>query len=150
MKLDDIDKEIIAVLSDDARISYADLGRRIGITRAKARERVIDLVKSGIIEKFTIFTNFKVFDGEISAFFNITVAPAEIENISKHLETLDVVTALYIMSNVSVLHLHAHFSTTDEMSIFAHEHLYSYKGIINVESGIILKRVKQVNGGVRV
>ncbi|MCV5264570.1 AsnC family transcriptional regulator, partial [Escherichia coli] len=40
MQLDEIDKNILANLQKDARLSYAELGRRVGLTTPAVIERV--------------------------------------------------------------------------------------------------------------
>jgi Lrp/AsnC family leucine-responsive transcriptional regulator len=47
--LDDIDRRIVAELQADARLSLADLGRRIGLSAPATGERVRRLEESGVI-----------------------------------------------------------------------------------------------------
>lgn len=49
-ELDDIDKAIIGELQRDGRISYADLGPRVGLSAAAARQRVQRLTESGTVQ----------------------------------------------------------------------------------------------------
>lgn len=52
--IDDIDRRIISQLSANARVSYADLGRRIGLSANAAAERVRRMHDEGIITRFSI------------------------------------------------------------------------------------------------
>lgn len=52
--LDDMDRFIIKTLIKDARVSYTDLSKMIGVSRPAAMERVQNMVKAGIIERFTV------------------------------------------------------------------------------------------------
>ncbi|HEX6278930.1 MAG TPA: Lrp/AsnC family transcriptional regulator [Pyrinomonadaceae bacterium] len=47
--LDDIDRNILKELQQDARTSYAELGRRVGLTTPAVIERVRKLEDAGII-----------------------------------------------------------------------------------------------------
>lgn len=47
--LDDIDRKILTELQTDARTSYAELGRRVGLTTPAVIERVRKLEDAGII-----------------------------------------------------------------------------------------------------
>lgn len=49
LMLDEIDKKILKELQEDARISYAELGRRVGLTTPAVIERVRKLEDAGII-----------------------------------------------------------------------------------------------------
>ncbi|WP_086826745.1 Lrp/AsnC family transcriptional regulator [Allokutzneria sp. NRRL B-24872] len=50
--LDAVDWRILAELQEDARVSYAELGRRVGLGATAATERVRRLVDSGVIKGF--------------------------------------------------------------------------------------------------
>ena len=53
MRLDPIDSTIIALLVDDARRSYADLGTQVGLTASAVKRRVDRLRAGGAIAGFT-------------------------------------------------------------------------------------------------
>lgn len=52
--LDIIDREIVRILRDDARISYQALGARVHLSPNAAADRVRRLVRRGVISRFTI------------------------------------------------------------------------------------------------
>lgn len=52
MLLDQTDKRIVAVLKQDARISFAALGREIGLSRTAVQDRVARLETRGIIRGY--------------------------------------------------------------------------------------------------
>ena len=52
--IDDIDLKLLELLIENSRISYAELARAVGLSRVGAKNRVNELKKKGIIEKFTI------------------------------------------------------------------------------------------------
>ena len=47
--IDEIDRKILTELQLDARVSYAELGRRVGLTTPAVIERVRKLEDSGVI-----------------------------------------------------------------------------------------------------
>src|SRR5215218_11260732 len=49
MTIDDIDRKVLKELQEDARISYAELGRRVGLTTPAVIERVRKLEDAGVI-----------------------------------------------------------------------------------------------------
>src|ERR1700728_3688315 len=51
-ELDRIDWKIIEELQEDARLSWAELGRRVGLTTPAVAERVHRLEKHGVIRGF--------------------------------------------------------------------------------------------------
>ena len=50
-------------LNDNARISFADLSRKLGINRQSARARILDMESAGIIEGYTVMINWDLIDG---------------------------------------------------------------------------------------
>lgn len=57
--MDEIDGKIISVLKENAKLTYNEIGKRIGLSEAAIRKRVKNLSSSGIIKKFTIEVNQK-------------------------------------------------------------------------------------------
>ncbi|WP_395292884.1 Lrp/AsnC family transcriptional regulator [Kitasatospora hibisci] len=51
--MDDLDREILGELRADARISYRDLGARVGLSANAAADRVRRLLRTGVIRGFT-------------------------------------------------------------------------------------------------
>ena len=52
--LDKIDREILAILRDDARIPYQALGQRVHLSANAAADRVRRLIRLGVIRRFTV------------------------------------------------------------------------------------------------
>lgn len=51
--MDPTDREILGLLQEDARISYRDLGGRVGLSANAAADRVRRLRRDGVIRGFT-------------------------------------------------------------------------------------------------
>jgi DNA-binding Lrp family transcriptional regulator len=54
VQLDPLDSEIIALLVEDARRSYAELGERVGLSASATKRRVDRLRAAGAITGFTV------------------------------------------------------------------------------------------------
>ena len=52
--LDQIDRDILDILRDDARIPYQALGERVHLSANAAADRVRRLVRTGVIRRFTV------------------------------------------------------------------------------------------------
>jgi DNA-binding Lrp family transcriptional regulator len=53
MTLDSIDEKLLALLQDDGRASYAELGAAVGLSAPAAKRRVDRLRATGVIRGFT-------------------------------------------------------------------------------------------------
>jgi Lrp/AsnC family transcriptional regulator, involved in the regulation of lysine biosynthesis len=55
--MDHIDEKVLSILRDDSRKSFVEIAKQVNLSEAAIRRRVSNLVKSGVISKFTIETN---------------------------------------------------------------------------------------------
>lgn len=147
--MDEIDKNILKILEEDGRMSYAELGRKLDLTRVSIRERIVKLQEKGVIEKFTVVINPEKIDKKLSAFFEIDVTPNHLDEVADKLAEEDRVHSLYLMTGSSTLHMHSLLKDHDELEEFLINKIYSQKGITRVKSNVILKRYKSREGGAR-
>ena len=54
IRVDKKDRQILQLLNENARISYRDMGKQLGINEDTIRYRVFKLIRKGIINRFTI------------------------------------------------------------------------------------------------
>lgn len=52
--LDDTGRNLLDALQQDSRLSYADLGRRVGLSPSATAERIRRLEEDGVIRGYTI------------------------------------------------------------------------------------------------
>jgi Lrp/AsnC family transcriptional regulator of lysine biosynthesis len=57
--LDELDSRIIELLRRDSRSSFVELGHSVGLSEGAVRNRVKNLMRQGIIKRFTIETQIK-------------------------------------------------------------------------------------------
>ncbi|MBD3206272.1 winged helix-turn-helix transcriptional regulator [Candidatus Bathyarchaeota archaeon] len=58
--VDEIDEMILKLLEKNARMTYVDIGKAIGLSEGAVRNRVQSLVEEGVIRRFTIEKNIQV------------------------------------------------------------------------------------------
>lgn len=59
MTLDDFDQKILKILSQNSRLSYAEIGRIISLSQSATKERVMNLVDHGIIRQFSVDIDYQ-------------------------------------------------------------------------------------------
>jgi Lrp/AsnC family transcriptional regulator, leucine-responsive regulatory protein len=74
MSLDEIDYEILAELQDNARIAFAELGRRVGLSTPAVIERVRRLEESEVILGYRAAIDPAKVGLPVRAFVKVTVA----------------------------------------------------------------------------
>lgn len=72
MQLDQVDLKIIQELERDARISWAELGRRVALTAPAVRERVKRIERAGIITGYGAWIDPATVGRPIGAYIRVT------------------------------------------------------------------------------
>ena len=72
-ELDAYDRKILALLQENARLGFSEIGRRIHLTSPAVAERVRRLEEAGVIECFTAKLNLRKLGYSFEAYINITV-----------------------------------------------------------------------------
>ena len=65
---DELDWQIIRLLQENSRLSYAQIGREIGLSPSAVAERVQRLEELGIIQQYTTLIDFKKVGYSLSAY----------------------------------------------------------------------------------
>lgn len=140
--LDHIDQQILSELSANGRLSHAELGRLLGLTRAAVRERVHNLVHNGVISNFTIVVNPMKAGKNISVYLNIFVDTGKLSKITTQLCAMDELTNLYQMSGKTHLHAHALFDSQEHLH-HCLTNINSMDGVLSVETELLIARYKE-------
>jgi len=143
------DTELLNLLIKDGRMSYADIARQLGVSRAHARTRVNALVEEGVIEQFTAVVNPEKLGKAISTFVDLRVAPAALQQVADELSACPEVVSLYIMSDLQSLHIHTLTDTYTSFDAFVRERIFNRPEILSVDCKSLMSRVKNRRGGAR-
>jgi len=146
MKVDEIDRKILALLTENGRISYADIGKELHLSRVAVRERVKYLEENGVIEKYSVVINSEAIGMNVSAFFEVDCEPAYLVSVAESLANNPSVASCYQMTGPSTLHMHVLVEDFTSLEKFINNELYAVEGISRVESQIMLRRFKSRTG----
>ena len=83
--MDDLDRELIALLRENARLPITSLSESLGVARATVRARIDKLVETGLIRGFTVALNDEVRGRSIRALTLIEVEGSLAEQVIKNL-----------------------------------------------------------------
>jgi len=79
--VDEIDKKILTELQLDARTSYAELGRRVGLTTPAVIERVRKLEDAGIVTGYRVEIDSAKIGLPITAFIRMSITGVDYSHI---------------------------------------------------------------------
>ena len=144
--LDELDQKIIQLLVKNARMSYSDIGEKIGISRVAVKARIQTLENKGIIEEYTTIIIPQKINGAVSCYFEIETKPDSFKEVTDILNKNNIVTQIYRVTGRDKLHVHAVASSNEEMERFLHDVIDTLPGVLSCSCNIILSRVKDIKG----
>lgn len=144
--LDELDQKIIQLLVKNARMSYSDIGEKIGISRVAVKARIQALENKGIIEEYTTIINPQKISGAVSCYFEIETKPDYFKEVTDILNKSSIVTQIYRVTGRDKLHVHAVASSNEEMEHFLHDAIDTLPGVLSCSCNTILSRVKDIKG----
>ncbi|MBU5593052.1 Lrp/AsnC family transcriptional regulator [Clostridium sp. MSJ-4] len=144
--LDEIDKAIIKLLTQNARMSYVDIGEAVGLSRVAVKSRISSLEEKGIIEEYTTIINPQKIGSAVSSYYEIEVEPVSFQKVVDILNANDTVTQIYHVSGKNKLHVHAISEDSEAMESFLKEVIHKLPGVLSLSCNIILSRIKDIKG----
>lgn len=158
--MEKLEKEIVALLTADSRITAKQIAAAMQITEEAAAKAVRALEESGVIVKYTAIVNADSVDEDfVEALIEVKVTPqrghgfdAIAEEISSHGE----VQSLYLMSGAYDLAVIVKSRSLRDISRFVSEKISTFESVISTATHFILKKYKvegavmrEVEGGKR-
>ena len=110
LRVDTIDHRIISCLMSNARSSYAEIGKEVGLSAPAVKRRVDKLLDTGVLRGFTAVVDPEALGWGTEAFVEVhcrgNVAPHDIQ---QRLEAMAEVRAAYTVSGAAdaIVHLRA-------------------------------------------
>ena len=86
--LDEYGRTLLEALQEDSRLSYADLGRRVGLSPSATAERMRRMEEDGIIRGYTIDIDREALGLPILAFIRLTCEGHRYPSFLKFIPTL--------------------------------------------------------------
>ncbi len=120
-ELDNIDKKIISILQENARMSLKEIAEKVFLSSPAVSARIDNLVDSGYISGFHAYVNPMKLGYHIKAFINLEVSPVDKKDFYPFIkECNNVVECNCVTGDYSML-LEVLFPTTDELDTFIGE-----------------------------
>ena len=105
--LDELDRKILDLLTQNARYTYSELGERLGLSRVAIKNRMDALEERGIIEGYTVIVNPQKLGSAVSCYYELEARPDALPEILRRLEACPTVTQIYRVTGECCLHIHA-------------------------------------------
>ncbi len=103
--VDDIDRQLLDILNDNSRLSFADLGRKINLSPSAVRERVQKLEEFEVIQKYSIQVDNKKLGNDLEAFILLKVFPGQLKHILKKINNFPEIKEAHRVTGSQNIHL---------------------------------------------
>lgn len=144
--LDEIDRKMLDLLTQNARYTYSELGERLGLSRVAIKNRMDALEQRGVIEGYTVIVNPQRLGSAVSCYYEIETRPGALPRVIAALQDCPSITQIYRVTGACRLHVHAVAASQEELETLTREVLDQLSGVERIESSVILSRVKDVKG----
>ena len=142
--LDAIDRQIVALLSEDGRISSAEMTRRIGhVSERAVRYRIERLVRAGVV-KVTAIVNPQAVGYRVTGDVIIEVAPGMLQAVAEQLCGLDNIS--YVAGSVGDGDLSAqvYARDTEDLLRFVDEVIGKVRGVSRTRTVVVPWKLKDI------
>jgi Lrp/AsnC family transcriptional regulator, leucine-responsive regulatory protein len=94
--VEEIDRQIVALLSRDGRMSFTDLGKQTGLSTSAVHQRVRRLEQRGVIRGYAAVVDPDALGLPLTAFVSVTpLDPAAEDDVPERLSVLDEIEACH-------------------------------------------------------
>ena len=144
--LDKLDQKILRLLVENARMSYSEIGERVGVSRVAVKARIQALEQRGVIEEYTTIINPQKINGAVSCYFELEFSPETFAQAASLLKENETVTQIYRVTGKNKLHVHAVAASSEEMERLIREVIDPLPGMTECSCNMILSRIKDIKG----
>ncbi|MEM0049449.1 MAG: Lrp/AsnC family transcriptional regulator [Candidatus Bathyarchaeia archaeon] len=143
-EIDDIDKEIIRMLQDDARISLRRIAEKLNVSETTIFIRIKKLLEKNIIKRFTAIVSPEALGKKITAFILINADPKKIQNVLNTLSKMDDVYEVYDVTGPYYAIVKVRTEDQNKLTKIIDE-IGLIDGVISTETALVLRSIKEEN-----
>jgi Lrp/AsnC family transcriptional regulator, leucine-responsive regulatory protein len=136
-KLDDLDRKLLGVLVEDATLSYAELGERVGLSAPAAHERVKRLRRSGVIRRTAALVDPVAVGKPLLAFVHVDTSGWRKTNALVSIESYPEVEEIHSVAGDTCMLLKVRTEGTSALEGLL-ARLYATPGVVATRSYVVL------------
>lgn len=142
-----MEKKIIELLCENARLSAAELAQRCGCSEAAVKKAIASLEKKGIIRGYTAILDDRALgETRVKALIEVRVTPKReggFDEVARRIAKYPEVTDVMLISGGFDLLLTVEGSSLAKVANFVSEKLATIDGVLSTSTGFILKKYKE-------
>jgi Lrp/AsnC family transcriptional regulator for asnA, asnC and gidA len=139
MNLDDIDKQILQILMQDANTSYVDIAKRIHVSPGTVHVRMKNLKRSGVIEGARLNVNYSLLGFKMCAFLGIYLERSSMyTEVLLKLQKIPAVVSVHYTTGPYTMFAQIICKDSEDLHRILHDQIQEIKGVQRTESFISL------------
>lgn len=145
IKIDEIDRMILMLLEDNAKLSNKEVADKVGLTVTPTYERIRRLERSGVIRGYRAVLNSKLMGKDLHVHCHITLKNHETDSIldfEEKIIQLDEVVGCFNIAGDYDYTLHVEVLDMDAYHEFIRRTLASIENIGNIRSAFVMNTMK--------
>ena len=141
IQLDDLDRQLIELLGQNARVSNRKIALDMGVTEGTIRGRIKRLQQDKMIA-FTAITSFDLADSSRMALIGVQADVEHVREVADRIASLSTVNGVLItMGRFNILVI-CIFATLDKLLAVSSDGILAMPGVHHVETSIAVKTLK--------
>jgi len=146
--IDDIDRKILTIIEHDARMSYSDIAKQIGLTRVAVKNRMEIMVDKNIIKEYQTVINPTGDPNGVKFIIDIQAVPEKMEDVIATLALFKFNREIYTMSGECHIHVIGFAPNYATYICYVSQVFNQLKGVIKLSCNHMLVTHKDVDGGI--
>ena len=135
--LDNIDRMLLALLKEDAKRKYSELGEVVHLSPPAVHERVKKLERAGVIRKYTVEIDQEALGLVLQAFVRIHISRIPCEEVARILQTFPEVVECFSSAGEESMLIKVQTSSPLLLEALLN-HIRQIAGVVRVQTSIIL------------
>ncbi len=140
--LDDFDRQIIALLHEDGRLSHVEIGRRLGLAEGTVRKRLERLVSQNII-RVTAVVEPAAVGLTTTVLVSIQAELGAMESVARRIAQIPEVHAVCIITGTYDILVEVLLPSSDRLLSFLIDRISTIPGVRRTETSQVLQMVKR-------
>jgi len=142
-----MEKEILRLLMDNARMPAEEIAARLGVSAAEAAAAIKRLEVTNVIKGYTAVVNEESLDeNRVMAIIEVKVTPQReggFDYVAKRISKFPEVSEVYLVSGGYDLRIEVNGNNLNEVALFVSSKLATIEGVISTVTHFLLKKYKE-------
>ncbi|RQW77201.1 MAG: Lrp/AsnC family transcriptional regulator [Methanothrix sp.] len=143
LALDDVDRTILRMLRQNARMSLQEMSRKTGISDATIQFRLKRMKANGVIEKFTIAANPAATGYAVTAIMLVQTDSEKHDHAMAALAKIPEVTEVYGVLGEHDLYAKIWSRSLEELNAIINDRIRTIEGIEDLLEIVVVERTKE-------